>query len=605
MATLHTEFSSAAVDESKISAFDKKIYSYIEKNGDVYYDSLIVGETDWQIFYNLTELRKGILSWYDFPADARVLEVGAAFGTLTGCLCRKCAHVTATDRSFYRARAIAARYENVDNLDIYAGEVTDILFPEAFDCIILIGLLERAGGGSGDVRPYADYLADLKKWLKPGGRLLFAVENRFGLRYFCGEAEPHTRRAFDGINHYPRGTKGYSFSRKEIEKVVETAGFRYHRFYYPLPDYKLPQLIYTDSWLPGKNLQERLILYYRRSDTLVASERELYDDIIENGVFPFFANSFLVECRIEALLGETEWDSVNEINLADVNDKNSLEKGASGQIQYAAVSTDRGEARGFATVIRANGVVQKAPLYEKGRYSARKAYANILDLQAHGIPVVEHRLLPGDRLELPFISWPTLSDYIKEIMGEEREDFLRLVDRIYEYILLSSEQVPEEQNALPAALGFCMPGSGAEKTGGGKPASGNHGNPLKRPGQFGPILKKAYMELIPLNCFYNPQTGAFLYFDQEFVRENYPAKYVLFRAIHYIYCFTPNAEQYYPKQKLLQKYEMVDTWEIYLKEEERFLDEVRNREQYGQFYRWTQIDRGRMLENAGKLGVSI
>ena len=50
---------------------------------------------------------------------------------------------------------------------------------------------------------------------------------------------------------------------------------------------------------------------------------------------------------------------------------------------------------------------------------------------------------------------------------------------------------------------------------------------------------------------------------------------------------------------------MVDTWEIYLKEEERFLDEVRNREQYGQFYRWTQIDRGRMLENAGKLGVSI
>lgn len=109
------------------------------------------------------------------------------------------------------------------------------------------------------------------------------------------------------------------------------------------------------------------------------------------------------------------------------------------------------------------------------------------------------------------------------------------------------------------------------------------------------------MELIPLNCFYNPQTGDFLYFDQEFVRENYPAKYVLFRAIHYIYCFTPNAEWYYPKQRLLQKYEMEDTWEIYLKEEQRFLNEVRNREQYRQFYQWTQIDRGRMLENAKRL----
>lgn len=646
MAILHTEFSSSDFDESKISAFDKKTYSYIDQYGDISYDPIITDETDWQVFYNLTELRKGILSWYDFSSEARVLEVGAAFGTLTGCLCRKCAHVTATDRSFYRARAIAARYENVDNLDIYAGEVTDILFPELFDCIVLIGLLERAGGGSGEVKPYADYLTVLKKWLKPGGRLLFAVENRFGLRYFCGEAEPHTRRAFDGLNRYPRGTRGYSFSHKEIEKVVKAAGFGYHRFYYPMPDYKLPQLIYTDDWLPGKNLQERLIPYYRRCDTLVASERELYDDVIENGVFPFFANSFLVECGMEefgsgvgvkqgtAEQNTTEQDTAekntaeqNPIHEDKADDMNNPRKtAASGQTVYAAVSTDRGEDWAFATVIRSDGVVRKTPLYEKGRYSARKAYENIVYLQAHGIPVVEHRLLTGDILELPFISWPTLSDYIKEIMGKDREEFLHLIDRIYEYILLSSEQVPEELNRLPEALGFSRPGSGAERTEGSRPeeakdirlegtgdikpeeiegvsqSSGKHAEPQTQPRHFGPILKKAYMELIPLNCFYNAQTKEFLYFDQEFVRENYPAKYVLFRAIHYIYCFTPNAEQYYPKQKLWQKYEMEDTWKIYLKEEERFLNEVRNREQYKQFYRWTQIDRGQMLKNAENLG---
>lgn len=61
---------------------------------------------------------------------------------------------------------------------------------------------------------------------------------------------------------------------------------------------------------------------------------------------------------------------------------------------------------------------------------------------------------------------------------------------------------------------------------------------------MGPILQKVYIELIPLNCFY--QNGGFVYFDQEFVRENYPAKYALFRAVHYIYCFTERAEQYIP-----------------------------------------------------------
>ncbi len=65
----------------------------------------------------------------------------------------------------------------------------------------------------------------------------------------------------------------------------------------------------------------------------------------------------------------------------------------SGQILYAAVSTDRGELRSYATVIRADGMVHKAPLYEKSRANARKLYENILDLKAHGIPVVRHKLL--------------------------------------------------------------------------------------------------------------------------------------------------------------------------------------------------------------------
>lgn len=578
MAVLHTEFSTSEIEESKISAYDKKTYSYIEKYGDISYDPVIAEETDWRVFYNLTELRKGILSWYDFPASARVLEAGAAFGTLTGCLCRKCAHVTATDRSLYRARAVAARYRETENLDIYAGDAAEIEFPESFDFIILIGLLERVGNGSREPKPYIDYLSAIKRWLKPGGRLLFAVENRFGLRYFCGEAEPHTGRAFDGINGYPRGTGGHSFSRKEIETIVKAAGFGYRKFYYPLPDYKLPQLIYTDACLPGKNLRERLIPYYRRRDTLVAWERELYQDILENHVFPFFANSFLAECGGEEFPGAKEADRGRDRDstVSGSQDAEPGSRAVSGQILYAAVSTDRGEARSYATVIRGDGTVRKTPLYEKGRADARKLYANILDLQAHGIPVVRHKLLEGDELELPYIPWPTLSDHIKEIIYDRQEEFLGLIDRIYAYILQSSPQVPEEENALPAVLGI-------------------------RPGHFGPILRKAYMELIPLNCFYNPRTGEFLYFDQEFVREKYPAKYVLFRAIHYIYCFTPNAERYYPKGKLLQKYGMEDTWDIYLREETRFLDQVRNRGQYKQFYQRTMVDQRQISENIGRL----
>lgn len=563
MAVLHTEFTNQVIEESKISETDKKIYAYIEKYGDIVYDTVISEEKEWQVFYQLSDLRTGIINWYEFAPESRVLEIGAGFGALTGCLCGKCAHVTVTERSLYRARAIAARYPERNQLDVYAGEVFDMEFGTTFDYIVLIGLLERIGGGSRKKEPYVSYLKKLQKLLSPWGKILFAVENRFGLRYFCGAPEPHTNRAFDGMNGYRQGTGGYSFSRQEVIELAEEAGFGFHKFYYPLPDYKLPQLIYTDAYLPEKNLKERLIPYYRRNDTLVMWEQDLYDDIISNGVFPFFANSFLVECG-GAVCQETETGGGG--------------KGAG--VIYAAVSTDRGEERGFATTILDSGLVHKKPLYEKGRENARKLYEHIQDLRAHGIPVVEHRALPQDVLELPFISLPTLSNYIKEIMGRDIEEFLWILDRVYDYILQSSE-AGEGENAL--AKRWC---AGTEEE--------------KLP-DFGPVLKKAYMELIPLNCFYDSRTKEFLYFDQEFVRENYPAKYVLFRAIHYIYCFTPGAEGYYPQKELRRKYGMEDTWEIYRREEDRFLEEVRNRKQYGWFYRWAGVDSKRVLENAKRL----
>lgn len=532
---------------------DRLIEKYIENAADDYYDELLAGEDNFQVFYQLSELRSGLISWYDFAPDAEVLEIGAGFGALTGRPCQMCAHVTATERSLYRAQAMAKRYEHTENLDIYAGDISQLQFDRKFDVIILTGLLERVGGGS-DKQRYSEYLKSLLPLLNSNGKLLISVENRFGLRYFCGAVEPHTNRAFDGINGYRQGGSGRSFSKQELTEILQMAGLTQYKFYYPLPDYKFPQLIYTDAHLPEQNLSERLIPYYQRSDTLVARECDLYDDIVKNEVFPFFANSFLVECSLS---------------------------GSFCNVEYAAVSTDRGRERSFSTTIHGNGRVRKQVLYSQGNANAKKLYENTLDLHKHGIPVVEHRweeTADGRAtLWMSYVNLPTLSNYIKELLPRDPLEFEIIVDRIYSYILQSSEEVAEEQNALARRWGALMTLN------------------------WGPILRRAYMELIPLNCFYDTEKKDFYYFDQEFVRENYPAKYVLFRAIHYIYCFTPNAQQYYPKEKLLDRYGLTDTWEIYLKEEERFLAEVRNQKQYSQFYKWSRVDDKRIAENARRL----
>lgn len=578
MSTLHMEY--AQENKAKVSELNQDIAAYLNVSGGKDMDEVIAEDPRIEVWNLLSELRRGLISWYDFKEDSRVLEIGAGFGALTGVLCEKCLHVTATERSVFRARQLAKRYEYTENLDVYAGDVRDVSFDGKFDYIILAGVLEVIGGGTPDIRVYADYVRYLKTLLADGGRLLIAADNRMGLKYFCGAVEPYTNKAFAGINHHMYHARGCAFTKKQLEEIAAEAGFLHHKFYYPLPDYKMPQLIYTDACLPEKNLKERLIPYYSRTDTLVANELDLYDDVIANGMFPAMANSFLIECSMEEEMGSTE---------------------------YAAISTDRGHERSFATVIykekqasipdpAAGRKVKKMFLYPQGRKQADLLMENIRDLEQHGIPVVSHEQDENGVITQPYIAFPTLSNVLKKVIRTDVTKFEQIMDRIHAYILQSSEKAEEGKNAF---LDRCLSDLDADTK---KTDEKKRQEKERLKGMdFGPILKKAYMELIPLNCFYSEKEDVFLYFDQEFVRRDYPAQYVMFRAIHYVYCFTEGAERYYPKQKLIGRYGMSDTWDLYLQEERRFLDEVRNHKRYEQFYKWAAVDGKRIMDNAVRL----
>ena len=63
-----------------------------------------------------------------------------------------------------------------------------------------------------------------------------------------------------------------------------------------MPDYKLPTVIYSQDYLPKNDNMLNMKCYYIPDNyTLVANEKDLYKDIIDNNVFEFFANSFFIE----------------------------------------------------------------------------------------------------------------------------------------------------------------------------------------------------------------------------------------------------------------------------------------------------------------------
>ena len=105
-----------------------------------------------------------------------------------------------------------------------------------------------------------DFLRIISKHLKPDGKIILAIENRLGLKYFAGAPEDHTDLHFFGINGYPGNQSVRTFSKNELGELLENSGFPFLRFYYPYPDYKFPTEIFTDESL-YTNPTEEAILY--------------------------------------------------------------------------------------------------------------------------------------------------------------------------------------------------------------------------------------------------------------------------------------------------------------------------------------------------------
>jgi len=497
------------------------IINDVLKNDTDYYSEVIAERNDWPTYYHLTHIRKNILNWYPFSGKERVLEIGCGMGAITGLLCEKCESVTAVEISKQRATATLLRNRNRNNLEIIVGNLNDIEFEDKFDVITLIGVFEYQGRYTANEDPYNDFLLAVKKLLAPGGKMLIAIENKCGLKYWCGAREDHVGFPFAGINQYRYIDQGIqTFSHKELDDMLAGAGFGYRYFYYPLPDYKLPLCIFSQDCLPEAADIDSLSFYYAPdSSTLVADEKKLYKDVIENGAFEFMANSFLVECSVEIPAKEEK-------------------------IIYSSFASYRLPKYQIGTSICSDGRVYKYALRDegKGHISSIPKYAKLLnqnDLML--LPVEEENGI----LNMDYISEPTAEAVLLNAYKNKDKDLVfSIFDDIYECILSSSEECSEESDILRTVT---------------KTAHAT---------DFGPILKYGFLDMCAQNAFVTKK--GLLWFDQEWVMQNVPAKYILFRGLIQFYNNHSASVNGIPIEVLLERYDLDKNWSELVKLENIF-----------------------------------
>lgn len=373
-------------------------------------EALAQEDNAYPILYHLSPLRENILNWYPFAKDARVLEVGSGCGALTRLLCRSVKEVVSAELSKRRASINYERNKDCANLRIMVGNLNDMQFDGDFDYILLNGVLEYAMSFTEGENPYEQFVSGLCRFLKPGGHLLIAIENRMGLKYFNGAPEDHTGHYFEGIDRYPDNDTVRTFSRTELSELLHACGLSAQRFYYPYPDYKFPTEIFTDETIrtygygrPFVNLDEKRGRLFEESG--------VWRTLAKENAVAQFANSFLVDASAD------EWEEpVKKL--------------------YVKLNNDRANDFRIATSIeqrKDTRVVVKTPLTDAAKRHLQTMCAHAKLTPNEKFVNLQGELLQDDSICYPFLTGETLDARVQALItAHDADGIVRLLHNIFD-----------------------------------------------------------------------------------------------------------------------------------------------------------------------------
>lgn len=458
----------------------------------------------------LTEIETAILCWYPFEYNKQILVVEDDNHNISNMLSEKDANVCVAD------------------INTICSEEFIEVHKKKFGYIIAIQQLEKS-------KEPLQFLQICKKVLDDSGIFLLGVDNRLALRFFCGDKDPFTNNILDSIENYRmvdkldrKVMKGRLYSKAEIENMFVQSGWQKYQFYSVLSGLKSAQFIYSSDFLPREDMGIRVLPYYHCPDTIFTEEEQLYNSLIENGMFHQMANAYLIECYFD----DSKAAKINQVSL----------------------SLDRGHEIAMATILHKNYLVEKKPLFDEGKTGIIKLDTNMKKLKDRGVLVVDGHI-EEDSYIMPYIDAPLGNVYLRELLKQDKNQFIEAMDLLKDTILKSSDTILQE---IDGCKELCM--------------------------------IDGYIDMVPLNAFY--VDGQYMFFDQEFTIKNLPFRTIMTRAIEVVYSVDMELDSILPRTFLFERYKIADRLELSRKQIDKFMEELLNKRELKMYHEhhWHDID---------------
>lgn len=409
----------------------------------------------------LMDAELNIFRWYDFREDAKILSVGMEHSLI---------------RKFCGERGFTLKEIDNKRLLEYGRSAVG---EEAFDYVIFMEALETETTDSAVI-----LLKEAFSCLKNTGVLLVIANNRYAIRHFCGEKTPYEEKLFDELEGKIRTDGHHCYGLGELEELFAQAGIYSVSKFAVYPSLRNVKKIYSFSYEIRNSFQ--CYPWYEDNSLVFAQEEKMYPGLVTSGLFYPMANGFYFEARKD---------------------------GKDSAILFATVSSQRPADRQSITVARADGIVQKRPIYENGLENIRQLNKNHTILRNRGMHVVPGRL-KEDIYEMEYLRSPGLLEQIRTVFYRGKEETEALFDAYVEELRKSSK--------------------------------------IKTSKKLGEILEHGFIDLIPFNCFYDQ--GKFVFYDQEYDIPNLPVRVIIYRFLIIVYHTFLELDAVLPMDYFLNRY---------------------------------------------------
>jgi len=276
-----------------------EILEKIKEHPTYFEEELMHKQHTWTELKELLKYRRNIIDWLPMDKDADVLEVMSGCGVLTQSLSQKVKSVTCLEISKTKGMINAYRNKQCDNVEIVIADYAKFCQQnkKKFDYIVWIDGVVDYQSIAPEYQECKELLCDMKTLLKENGTIICGGNNPFGLRYFAGYPDESTGYFFEGLSGFPNSKKKKGYSREKWIQLFDEAGYANIECYYPYPDYMFPTSIYSDERLPHKGELWMNMCNFQRERLVLFDEERAFDNIIENNMFPQYANSYLIKAE--------------------------------------------------------------------------------------------------------------------------------------------------------------------------------------------------------------------------------------------------------------------------------------------------------------------